>query len=177
MAVGQESLSWWMYAVPYRRFAIVSTLSPAAAVTRLADFVQPRRRSWWKPVGDRPFEGEITGTSFVLRRVITRRNSFLPRIRGELAPAGAGTVILGTMSLHPATAVFTIVWFSGVTTIAILSGRAAVLHGPAIFGVFPLGMIAAAALLVAGGFWFEARRAARRLAEIYSSPLLWLRGP
>ncbi|MGB3078743.1 MAG: hypothetical protein WBB31_06670 [Saprospiraceae bacterium] len=56
------------------------------------------------------YEGHITDQNFSIRRIIKYRNSFLPRIKGEIIPESSGTRINIRLRLHIVIIIFVIFW-------------------------------------------------------------------
>ena len=108
--------------MPFYRFHLDTALPEAAALERIQGFTQPRRSFRDSIViaftrehpGGPPFLGRVCGNSFSLRRDIDYRNSFLPLVFGRIAPRRGGSRVSVTMFIHPAVALFMIVWFSGL---------------------------------------------------------------
>jgi hypothetical protein len=156
--------------LPYRRYQADSAAAPTDVEEALRASVEPRRLLRFG-ASAHPFEGEVTAGAFDLRRIISYRNSFLPRIRGTIAPIPDGSRVAVTMSLHPSVLVFMTAWlgFTGLAAVALLvaalrgAGSAYQALGPAVMFLFGWGM-------TLGAFSFEARRAERVLAEIISVP-------
>ncbi|MFN0063228.1 MAG: hypothetical protein ACKVPX_12040 [Myxococcaceae bacterium] len=117
----------------------------------------------------KPYQGQITGSTFKVTRVIHYRNSFLPTVVGSVRSDGTGAVIEATLRLNPFVTAFMALWLGGVTAGAIgmtahqLSGG----KNPAA-AVVPALMFVFGYLLMQGGFLFESRKAKRFLEEIAS---------
>ncbi len=106
------------------------------------------------------FAGQIDGNSFKLRRAISYRNSFLPQIEGAVSPDVSGSTVRIRMRLHPLISVFLTFWM--VFTILAFVGFATsefLKQGHLQYDVLgPLGMLAAATIVVQSGFWVEAKK-------------------
>jgi len=107
-----------------------------------------------------PFAGSVEEGSFKIRRDIGYQNSFLPLIYGRIVPIPTGTRVSVTMFLHPLVVVFVVVGL-GSLGVRGLVGRSAS-HGAL------WGMLAFLIALTAGGFFPEAIKAKRLLAEAVS---------
>ena len=57
-----------------------------------------------------PFRGSVDGDSFQIRRNIGGRNSFQPLIRGRIISTPSASHIKVTVSLHPFTGAFCLLW-------------------------------------------------------------------
>jgi len=91
----------WGGILPYRRFDLISPLSPAEALNAVKSAIEPVpwfRFFWTTPRV--PFEGDVVGNSFRCQRVVVGRSGFLPKIRGAVEPHSlGGSRIRGTMAL------------------------------------------------------------------------------
>jgi len=103
----------------------------------------------------KPFIGTVEDNSFKLRRDIWYNNSFLPRIRGSIVWTPNGSQVSVTMSIHPAVAVFLVIFIA-----ILLPGMFA--HG---FDIGSMGMAGFAVALTCIGFFPEAIKARRLLTE------------
>jgi hypothetical protein len=105
--------------------------------------------------------------SFRLRRVINYRNSFLPQIRGRIVATTSGSIVEGSMALHPAVLGFLIFWFAFLVYssrglwVEMLSKR---VWEPGAF--VSLGMFAFAWILTSVAFTVEANKAKASLVEM-----------
>jgi hypothetical protein len=141
-------------------------LAPSDVIARLAAAVEPRK-FWRFGGGQRPFEGEVSATSFRIRRIITYRNSFLPVIRGDVVPEGRGSRLAASLTLHPSVIVFLVIW-SALLVIIGAGVWARALASDAWNGeaFMPLGLLAFAWVLTSASFTFEARKPRTLLTEV-----------
>src|SRR5690349_14647683 len=108
--------------MPFYRFQFSSRLSAAMAAERLRTMVGPPptfAQAFQRAFGSDsrqypPFVGSVDGRHFNVRRDIRYRNSFLPRVSGQITPAAGGSTVQVTMYMHPLIGVFMAIWFSGV---------------------------------------------------------------
>ena len=158
--------------MPFYRFHLETVATPEVVAGRLRSLVRetPRAtefsfRSFWKPIdmSGPPFVGSVDNCTFQLRRVISGRNSFLPRIRGHIIPTESGTSVKVIMFMHPFTVVFMLFWLGAVgygTWDAFAHPRT-----PHTFDSFILlGMFLFGVTMTAGGFFPEATKAKRLLS-------------
>jgi hypothetical protein len=99
--------------IPFQKLTVTSPLSPEEVLSRLAGALEPMMktgRRWIFDPNAKPYEGEILGREFRIRRVIGYRNSFLPVITGTVEPAEQGSVISIKLRLRRVTAVFACLW-------------------------------------------------------------------
>ena len=143
--------------LPWHRFTIDSPYPPDTAAAMLASQVGPGGVLFFAR-GDKPFCGEVSGSTFKVMRVIRYRNSFLPVVSGTLEPRGAGTRVHVRLRLHAWVMAF-IVFF-----LAIVWGHARPSEGC----LFELGMSAFLVAMTLGGFWFEATKQEPMLRAIFA---------
>lgn len=155
--------------MPFRTVEIRSPLSAAAVEERIGAIVQPRLRGFRALTGSAataPLHGEVAGRTFNVSRVIRYRNSFLPVIRGVIAEnIEGGTTIRLRMTLHPATAVFMLLWM-GFVAVSLVP---LAVKGAGLEALIPAAMLLFAVGLVSFGFYPEARKAERIIREAVSA--------
>jgi hypothetical protein len=156
--------------MPLYRFQIEVPLPQQRVIERIRSLVRERpgfgqRLEQWKQRDSTlpPFIGSADGDSFKMHRDIQYRNSFLPRIRGRVLPTPTGTQINVTMYTHPVVAAFMTFWLG-------MTGLAAITNFPRI--LIPAAMFLFGAALMCGGFFIEAFKAKRILAEAFSDPAI-----
>ena len=120
------------------------------------------------------FTGAVADNHFTISRVISYRNSMLPRIEGWVtAGPGGGSYLRLRHQLHPFTLAFGFLWLGGVGSMVGAMGLA-MLQGPLWANVgrltwpdlIPLGMFAVGVLLFTVPFWAEVRQSRPRLIEL-----------
>src|SRR5271163_4537874 len=79
---------------PFRKFEVLTQMSPAHAARILQEIVEPPRKWGW-PTSDKRgyFEGRVAGSRFKIHRIVTRQNSFVPIIEGNFRRDGVGTIV------------------------------------------------------------------------------------
>ena len=148
--------------MPLYRFHIESSLPIQVAIERIHGLVRETPTFWAslkeqfgpRPDNSPPFVGKVEGRTFHIRRDIRYRNSFLPRIHGQVAESQLGTRINITMNLHPLVTIFMLFWLGGVG----LGGFAAAHMNPK-HALIPFGMFIFGVALTLGGFFPEAFKA------------------
>jgi len=157
MAQGRRDVKW----LPYHRFELNSPLRPAEAQAAMAARIEPFkifRLSMPGSVDGTRFEGEVTANGFRAQRIITYRNSFLPKVVGEITGAGSGSRISIIMQPNPFVFVFAVLWLIAASA-ALIAGAFAV--APVLFlMLWGMAMI---------GFWLEAPKQERVLREIFKA--------
>lgn len=113
-----------------RAVTVRSSLSPAAAVDRLA---AARGRAFAWPPGSSPTPRlRIVTGRLSVHRVWLRahrpgsRNSWRPTLRGRFEPAPGGSVLVGAFTVHPVSQAFTALWLIGLGSCAVIGLAAAV---------------------------------------------------
>ena len=155
-------------------FQIQTNLITPAALERVSKLVRDPP-GFWQSINEAfdggliaapPFIGRVAGSEFKCQRNIGYRNSFLPRITGRVESCPVGTRIDVKMYLHPATAVFMLIWLGGVAFAAIGFFSRGEVAGKAFF---PVAMFIFGVVLTLVGFYPEAIKA-RRLLEQQLAP-------
>src|SRR5438105_1954527 len=107
--------------MPLYSFRLHVPASPDVVAERIRAVVRERpgfwdsfRSSLPQTNSDRPFVGSVRGNSFHLRRNISYRNSFLPRIQGHIDAEQNGTRIRVVMYMHPLVLLFTLFWLGSI---------------------------------------------------------------
>ncbi|HLW54059.1 MAG TPA: hypothetical protein VKW06_14575 [Candidatus Angelobacter sp.] len=152
--------------MPFYRFHVDANVPPKIVAERIGAVVGKGSflefTSWWSPdPAGRPFKGTSNSNSFKVRRYISYRNSFLPVVWGRLIPTSTGTRVNVTMIVHPFVALFMGFWLVGVGWLAIARPSL-----PMPWGVLPWGFLVFGIVLTAGGFFPEAIKAKRLIAEV-----------
>jgi hypothetical protein len=85
---------------PFRKFEVLTPMSPAHAARVLQEIVEPPRKWGWPSSTKRGyFEGRVAGSRFKIIRVIRYQSAFLPIIEGNFRRDGLGTIVTLTMRL------------------------------------------------------------------------------
>ncbi|HEX2076128.1 MAG TPA: hypothetical protein VHG08_00415 [Longimicrobium sp.] len=153
--------------LPFDTLLIDSPLSVDQACQRLQQATGPRKWFRWSGMPAHPFEGTVTANEVRIQRGIRYQNSFLPQIHGRIEPRAQGSRLVGTMSLHPAVAVFMMVWFGAALLIGLPAILLALGTGDLSEGVWiALAMPLFAWALCTGAFTVEARLARQQLEAL-----------
>lgn len=139
-----------------------TSLSPLAAEQALAKEVEPYR--WFRLFAWRAktFEGVVGDGAFDIQRIISYRNSFLPRIRGTIRASAPGSTISVDMSLSPFVLSFVAIFIFGAVVALFTPSTARGELGAIAILVFLW-------LMTLGGFHFEAAKAERALNRIFKT--------
>jgi hypothetical protein len=159
-----------MGVLPYERLTIETALTVEEAQRRLAEAVEPRKYVRWPfQPRSKPFEGSVAGEQFEISRVIGYRNSFLPRISGQIRQGPIGATVDITLALHPVVMIFMAVWLLGVGGAGLVAASVAFSAGAfQPYGLIPIGMFVFGVLLCTLGFNFEAAKAKSLLKQLFS---------
>jgi hypothetical protein len=153
--------------LPYERVVLRTKVPADELMRRLAMEVEPRKSFRSPFAGHRTYQGELTGTTFNVARIIGYRNSFLPMLKGRVRPDGTGAVLEATLSLHPVVLGFMVFFLGSALAIGLTLLMSLVLQGknPAL-ALFPTGMFLFGYLLMQGAFSFESTQARRFLEAL-----------
>jgi hypothetical protein len=147
-----------MWLFPFRRFRLETRLSPEEVAARLAAAIGSR----WRVDRSRQFTGKLNAGKFRAVRLIRGGNSFLPSIRGRISANVNGSIVEGSMMLHPV--ILIIFAIALVSTILRLCGFLPGLGAPGPYIVFALFYMVAV-----GVFHYEACRDLRLLRVIFTA--------
>lgn len=162
--------------LPFENITYKTKLSSEEVINRIRNNIEPKRT--FKITGifgngsHKAYEGTVNGMSFNIVRIIGYRNSFLPRIKGEIERDSFGTKINVKMRLHPFVLVFMIIWCSGVGL-----GFFSFLNASLKKGTFePEILIALGMLLLAYGlttvaFKYESIKSKQYLAQLFDAEI------
>jgi len=149
---------------PFRRFELLTGMSPQHAAHALQRIVEPMQYFvWWPEKRHGYFEGTVDEERFKISRIIRYRNSFVPIVEGRLHGEGGRTLI--ALNLRMAWIV-TAFW---LCMIGLVSWKGAA----GVFGIrSPLNtveMIAFLYFMASVAFGIEARIAIKRLVQVFHS--------
>jgi len=158
--------------LPFRKFEVVTPMSPAHAARVLQEVVEPPRKWGWPSSSKRGyFEGRVAGSRFKIHRIIGYQNSFIPIIEGSFRRDGLATVVTLNMRLvWPVVPIWIgIIAFLAWSSVSVDS----VVAGPFGVRVAVIAMTAFIYLVATVPFAIEVRIAMKRLLELLQpgSPL------
>ncbi|WP_000691820.1 hypothetical protein [Leptospira interrogans] len=154
-----------MKIIPYEEYSLKSNLTVEEAISKLKANTEPNKLFG---SGTKIFHGNINNDTFDICRIISYRNSFLPKIKGNIRSEANSIIIDIKMHLHPSVIVFMFIWFSGallefiVSTITLMSNLSDFLQELLI----SLGMLAFGIGLFTIPFWIEVKKAKQELEKI-----------
>jgi hypothetical protein len=149
---------------PFRRFEILTPMSPAHAAAELQKIVEPSKTFRWPySKGHLYFEGTVEGERFSISRIIGYRNSFLPRIEGRFRIDGSRTITILTMRMAWPVMV---VWLGLMGSLLLPFVGASRVSGLHTARSFFIKMILFVYVLATVSFAIEVRIAMKRLLEL-----------
>ncbi|MDH4471519.1 MAG: hypothetical protein QE487_02870 [Fluviicola sp.] len=146
-------------------------------LVRLGDILEPEKmvRIRFFGLGRRSgkfYEGSINNDSFEMKRIIGYKNSFIPKISGNVENTLGGSLIHVKMRLHVFVMIFMIVWMSLVGIAALICTLVLIIGGrfnP--FLLIPIGMFLFGYLLTLGAFKYESARTKEDLKQIFEATI------
>lgn len=152
--------------LPFERITYRTNLSEQEVITRLLDFVEPKKFGFGRnPVKE--YEGFINNNYFEINRIIKGRNSFLPQISGVIQKHHYETQIEVKMKLHWLVFVFLIFWCGFVVLFLISTLIMEDLKSLNFF--LPIFMLIFAYLLTMYGFKSESKKSKEDLIRIFEA--------
>ncbi|NRS87568.1 hypothetical protein HNQ02_000475 [Flavobacterium sp. 7E] len=125
----------------------------------------------------KPYIGKIDNNSFEIKRAINYRNSFLPKINGEIHNDSSGSRINVTMNVVVMVKVFMLIWLSVVivgclvTTYIIIFNNGLNSEG-GFFMLIPYFMLLIGVIMISFGFKIESKKSIKDLEEMLKAKLI-----
>jgi len=159
--------------LPIENIVYKTKLKEDEIIERLSDFIEPRKTFRFRIFGSdsmKSYEGQITGQTFDIKRIIGYRNSFLPRINGTIKRDYDGTAIEVKMRLHIFVIIFLCVW-CGFACMVFLTQ---VLSSPQFNSVTltTMGALIFVYAMTMGGFKFESNRSKKDLQTLFEAEII-----
>ncbi len=164
--------------LPFENYVLTTKLSAEEVYKRLSENIEPKktfRLSKFNHNATKPYEGEISGNSFSISRIISYRNSFLPAIHGEISTFPGQTQIQIKMRPFTIVLIFMSFWLGIVGLICVgmlLMGFFRIAEilktGFSPILLIPFGMFIFGCLLVNLAFKAESRKSKEFLAALLS---------
>jgi len=161
--------------LPYEHLRIKTRLSVEEVRKRVEETTEPKRLFRWFEVNHKPYQGKIEGSHFEVSRIIHYRNSFLPKIKGEIQADVRGCSIDLRMYPHELVMVFTIFWLGSIGFFflrmlgAFLSSGTASNTGDLSTLLIPAGLLLFGYVLIVGGFKFESTKSKTFFHELFQA--------
>ena len=162
--------------LPFENITYKTSLMEDEIIKRLSDCVETQktfRIDVFSGGAGKPYEGKINSQAFNIKRIINYRNSFLPRITGNIESDFDGIKIYVKMRLHVFVVVFLSVWCGiiGIGSITFLWH--AYYNSEVNFAaLIPFGMLIFVYGLTTGGFKYESNKSKRDLQEIFQAEII-----
>ena len=157
--------------LPFENFVLHSPLSAEESCKRLTDIVGPV--PFFRGKALNKYQGKIAQNTFDITRSINYRNSFVPMIRGTIAPGeyGRGSIIRISMKIDAAVSVFLLIWCGGVA-FAGLALVSTLISGSQKFSpafLIPIGMLAGGYIMATLAFGTERDKAIKDFTELFEA--------
>ena len=159
--------------LPTECFTYKTRLKESEIISRLSDHIEPEKTFRFGIFGSgstKNYEGQINGQTFYIKRIISYRNSFLPRIYGIIERDLDGSIIKVKMKLHVVVKVFLCIWFGGVglgCVAFLIQAFNKSAFDP--MTLIPFGMLIFAYGLTMGGFKYESIKSNKFLQAIFEA--------
>lgn len=155
--------------LPFEHLIYKTNLSEQEVLTRLSDFIDKKKIRIFRNNITKEYEGTIDGNSFEISRIIKGRNSFQPRISGEIRQNNYETQIEIKMRLHWSVFIFLLFWCVFVFCALIMIFT----NGEKISAVsfMPLLMLLVAYLFTMFGFKIESKRSKKDLEKMLDAKM------
>lgn len=166
--------------LPFEKLIYHSTLTNEELLAHLQNEIEAEK-SFGFGVNNysysKPYIGKIYNNSFEIKRAINYRNSFLPKINGEIKNDINGSKINVKMNLAEIVKVFMIIWLGGVL-IACVATLYHIIFNNGInsegdfFMLIPFFMLIFGVLMVSFGFKLESKKSIKDLEEILKAKII-----
>ncbi|WP_113638776.1 hypothetical protein [Nubsella zeaxanthinifaciens] len=162
--------------LPAENIIYKTRLKEDELIRRLSDYIEPEKTFRFGVFGSgstKSYEGQISGQAFNIKRIISYRNSFLPRINGVIERDFDGLTIKVKMRLHIFVIVFLCIWCGGVglgCLAFLMQAFSKSEFNPAT--IIPFGMLIFAYALTMGAFKFESNKSKKDLQTIFEAHII-----
>lgn len=165
-----------MLLLPIDTITYRTKLSEDEVISRLTAIIDTERkvRSIFasSPI-TKPYEGQVNGNQFTVRRIIRYRNSFLPEIKGTIQQGVGETLVRVKMHLHIFAVIFLGLWCSMVGFFCLGSlGR--IMNGTKLASseLKPFGMLLFVYVLTMVAFKFESIKSKKQLRTLLDAEII-----
>jgi hypothetical protein len=165
-----------MRLIPFDAFVLELPNAPEVLAARLAARTTPE--TWWSkftggsPLWSAPdgsvFAGEVSESGFRVRRIISYRSAFRPRLCSLFFPSANGTRVEVSMRFPETRGV--LAWMGLVAFLSLLFSALGLLKGTRAwpFLLIPWAMVLIYWVMIQGSFWFDAPTSRREITRILS---------
>lgn len=164
--------------IPFEKIIYQSSLNQEELLEHLKNNVgtgNPNGFGVKKQLNGNLYYGKITDNTFEIMRSINYRNSFLPKITGEITNGFTGAKVKVEMKLLLFVKIFIIVWLSGVcfACIGVLySYLSESKFDLSAFTFIPFIMLIFGLLMVIFGFKYESKKSIKELEELLKAKII-----
>ncbi|MBL7825480.1 MAG: hypothetical protein JNJ57_02540 [Saprospiraceae bacterium] len=162
--------------LPTENITYKTHLNEEEIIKRLSDHVETEETlsyGIFNSGSSKPYVGQINDQTFNIKRIISYRNSFLPRIYGIIEKDFGGSTIIVKMRLHTFVIVFLGIWccFVGIASAASLR-QALGNQGFNSKTMIPLGMLLFFYALIMVSFKYESYKSKMDLQTIFEADIV-----
>ena len=168
-----------MKLLPFENYTLLTTLSVDEVRRRISDNIEPNRKfrfAMFRRSSTKPYEGQLLDGTFIINRIISYRNSFLPIITGRISNGFSGTEIKIKMRPHIFVLIFMSFWLGivGLICLALLATaiaqfRQVLKRGFSPIILIPFGMFIFGCGLITIGFKSESKNSKEFLATLFEA--------
>ena len=164
-----------MILLPFEKLTYHTWLTPEEVIERLEKVVRSTGVLYGKTGllssdSAKTYTGSINPDSFLISRIISNKNSYLPRISGKVKKDATGSEIKVKMRMSWSTLVFTIFWLCFVAFFLISSlGNATEIKLSNLAILIPFIMLVFGYVMMILGFKSESIKSKKFLAELFEA--------
>jgi hypothetical protein len=162
--------------LPLENITFKSKLKEAELINRLLNEIEPEKTFRFGMFGrdsTKTYSGHIKEQTFEIKRIISYRNSFLPRISGIVINEFDRTIIKVKMRLSIFVIIFLCLWSSGVGLLCLTVLPEKIRNSGVDFSILiPIGMLLFLYALTMAGFKFESNKSKKDLQKIFEAEII-----
>jgi hypothetical protein len=166
--------------VPFEKLVYHSTLTKEELLAHLQNEIEAEKSFGFDANNhsySKPYIGKIDTNTFEIKRAINYKNSFLPKITGEIQNDFNGSKINVKMNLEGFVKIFMVIWLGGVligclaTSYSIIFNDGLNSEG-GLFMFIPFLMLIVGIAMVSFGFKIESKKSIKDLEEILKAKII-----
>ena len=166
--------------LPFEKLIYSSKLTKEELLTHLENEIEAEKSFGFGAHNysySKPYIGKIYNNTFEIKRVINYRNSFLPKINGEIQNDINGSKINIKMDPSEIVKVFMILWLGGVLLGCIATAYNIIFNDGLnsegrFFMLIPFFMLIFGVVMVSFGFKAESKKSIKDLEEILKAKII-----